>query len=121
MKTIGIIGYGYVGKAMAAFFNKHYYVTSYDPWVVGREYKEAIAGSNVALVCVPTPSKNNRCDTSIVEEVIDWCEADLIIIKSTVEPGTTDRLIEKTGKHIVFSPEYCGESSYWSPRMWTIH
>lgn len=130
-KKIGIVGYGYVGKAMFDFFNSHYNVLVYDinPPVRSRyggtdkvEYydfvatKEQINECDVVLVCLPTPSlENGRCDTSIVEEAVDWIESPLIIIKSTVEPETTDRLRKKTGKRIVFSPEYCGESSYWTP------
>lgn len=35
-------------------------------------------------------------------------------LKSTVPPGTVDRLAEKTGRHICFSPEYVGETR-WHP------
>jgi UDPglucose 6-dehydrogenase len=52
---------------------------------------------------------------SIVEKVVNDLETPIIVMKSTVEPGTTDRLIAETGKHIVFSPEFAGESVYWSP------
>ena len=34
----------------------------------------------------------------------------LIIIRSTIAPGTTDRLCEKYGRNIVFQPEYLGET-----------
>lgn len=47
-----------------------------------------------------------------MKEVINWIESPLILIKSTVSPGTTDHLKSTTGKCIVFSPEYIGESTY---------
>jgi UDPglucose 6-dehydrogenase len=53
---------------------------------------------------------DRTCDTSIVEEAVAWIEAPLIIIRSTVAPGTTDRLREKYNKHVVFQPEYLGET-----------
>jgi UDPglucose 6-dehydrogenase len=60
---------------------------------------------------VPTPTApDGSCDTSIVEEVIEWIESDIIVIRSTVAPGTTDRLRRKTGKRIIFQPEYIGET-----------
>lgn len=59
--------------------------------------------------------EQGACDTSIVEEVLSWVETPLILLRSTVPPGTTDRLMAKTGKNIVFSPEYAGESKYWTP------
>jgi nucleotide sugar dehydrogenase len=123
-RKIGIVGYGYVGKAMASFFENHYQVFIYDPRIEAFEKrsnvtlatKNQINKCDVALVCVPTPSdENGNCDTSIVEDTVRWLTTPLILIKSTVSIGTTDRLKEETGKRIVFSPEYCGESSYWSP------
>jgi len=40
-------------------------------------------------------------------------------LKSTVEIGTTDRLIKTYNKEIVFSPEFAGESKYWTPDGFT--
>ena len=55
-------------------------------------------------------SDDGTCDVSIVESVVEWIESPLIIIRSTVSPGTTDRLMARYGKHIVFQPEYLGET-----------
>lgn len=66
---------------------------------------------NVAFVCVPTPNPDKgMLDTSIVAEVLDWCDCDLIVVRSTVNPGFCDEWSEKTGKRIVFEPEYLGET-----------
>lgn len=113
---IGIIGYGHVGKQVAELFAKESPVI-HDPFL-GMDNKDEINKCDIAIVCVPTNSKlDGSCDTSIVEEVVGWCEAKIILIKSTVPPGTCDRLKE-SGKRIVFSPEYVGESkyahSYWN-------
>jgi UDPglucose 6-dehydrogenase len=60
-----------------------------------------------AFVCVPTPSdEQGRCDTSIVEEVVTWIESEIIVIRSTVPPGTSRMLAERYGKRVVFQPEY---------------
>lgn len=115
---IGIVGYGYVGKLVGDFFTGKHEVRIHDKQL-GKWEQHSQAEINecdVVYVCVPTESNaDGSCNTSIVEEVIDWIGAPLIVIKSTVEPGTTKRLIKKTGKNIVFCPEYAGESSYWSP------
>jgi UDPglucose 6-dehydrogenase len=63
---------------------------------------------------------NGQCDTKIVEATIDWLyeinPKSLILIKSTVEPGTTDKLQKKyPGLSIIFSPEYIGEGKYFTP------
>jgi len=124
-KKIAIVGYGYVGKAMSEFFKNHYEVGVYDVNDVDLKdglvkfSKDEVNKADLALICVPTQQKENgRCDTSIVEDTVSWVNSKLIIIKSTVEVGTTNFLKHKTGKRIVFSPEYCGESSYWSPYLW---
>lgn len=112
-KKIAIIGYGVVGKAMAdVFHNKD--VLVYDKKrPLSNPRKKTIAKCDLAIVCVPTPmSKDGRADISAVEEVVSWLDTPLILIKSTVPPGTTDYLKEKYGKRICFSPEYIGESRY---------
>lgn len=75
--------------------------------------KERVNKCDVTLVAVFTPTKEDgSLDVSIVEEVIDWIETPLIIIKSALHPGTTDKLVEKTGKRIAVSVEYVGEGTY---------
>lgn len=73
--------------------------------------KEAINDCDIVFICVPSPNKDKgRLDTSIVEEVVEWCEAPLIVIRSTVNPGDTERLSNTYNKNIVFQPEYLGET-----------
>lgn len=75
--------------------------------------KAAINGCDIALVAVFTPHKEDgTLDTSIVEETIDWVDTPLILIKSALHPGTTDKLVEKTGKNIAVSVEFIGEGNY---------
>jgi UDPglucose 6-dehydrogenase len=94
---IKIIGYGWVGKAMHTLFPD---ALIHDP-VLGIIAEEKC---DVAFVCVPTPLKDGKLDTSIVEETIANCEEDLIICRSTVMPGTCDKIKLATGKNIVFQP-----------------
>ena len=124
MKKIGIVGYGYVGKAMARLFEKNYQVFVYDvtPGIITESYrhqlvdKEEINKCDLGVICVPTPrGQDGSCDTSYVETVLGWLNTPHILLKSTVAVGTTERLVALTGKKIVFSPEYCGESTYWTP------
>ncbi|MBD0382142.1 hypothetical protein [Paenibacillus sedimenti] len=104
---VGIIGYGHVGKAIHALFPS---AAIYDePMQIGS--KAVVNESDVVFVCVPTPPRQDgTCDTSIVEEVIAWLAAKVIVIRSTVPVGFTDQQKEATGKRIVFQPEYYGET-----------
>lgn len=102
---VGIIGYGWVGKSMHKMFP--------DAVIFNRKEKNyrEINKCDVSFIGVPTPCPDEgRLDTSIVEECIDWCKSDLIVIRSTVNPGDTDGWMLKYGKRIVMQPEYLGET-----------
>lgn len=114
-KTVGIVGYGYVGKAMFNLMSKKYNTIYFDPYVDGSCTKEALNACDIGIVCVMTPQDpvTGACDLSILDSVFLWLDTPLILIKSTVPPGTTDRLKALyPSKHIMFSPEYIGEGDY---------
>jgi len=124
MKKVAIIGYGWVGTAMHKLFPDAFiYSTSLivhngqlvrDPVVFKdkmEEYKKVVNACHVAFICVPTPNhREAELDTSIIEEIIDWCECPLIVIRSTVNPGDCDKWSVRFCKKIVMQPEYLGET-----------
>ena len=112
MKKIGIVGHGYVGKAYNKVFPE---AVIYDePLQIGN--REAINLCDMVIVSVPTePLPDGSLNMSIVEDVVNWIEAPLILIKSALMPGTVDRLVEKTGKNIAVSIEYAGMGKYYVP------
>lgn len=80
-----------------------------EPLGIGSQ--SAVCGSDAAFICVPTSEgADGSCDTSIVEDVMSWLEAKVIIIRSTVPVGFTDSQTSKWGKRVVFQPEYYGET-----------
>lgn len=110
-----IIGYGYVGKAVGEFLKQAYDIVIYDP-ALGYADKEAANAAEFAVVCVPTPmQQGGAVDLSYIEETFSWLATPLIVVKSTIPPGTTATLAEKHGKSICFSPEYIGEGNYPVP------
>ena len=120
--TIGIVGYGHVGRAMHKLFDE-WVKAIYDPFVeipdgVGKS-QVLVNACDLAIVCVMTKENGDgSCDLSIVEETIKWLQAPVILIKSAVVPGTADHLKQLTGKRIVVSPEYFGEWKYFMPEEW---
>lgn len=107
---VGIVGAGVVGTAVQRLCGPE--TVMYDPKPGCPQDKAAINHCDVVFVCVPTPmADDGSCDTSIVEDVVAWIQAPLIILRSTVPPGTTDRLTWELKKHIVFQPEYLGETA----------
>jgi nucleotide sugar dehydrogenase len=126
MKKIAVIGYGYVGKVVADFFKDHFDVVARDidkefVWQGGIRVEHTFSSddwlqvnnADLAVVCVPTPmGSDGSVDLGALESVISKIKTPLILIKSTIPPGTTRRLVERTGKQIVFSPEFIGEGKY---------
>ncbi len=105
-----IVGAGYVGTAMAKIFPDAGFI---DP---ARGHPYTNERYDLAIVCVPSPmNPDGSCDTGIVEYAVKHVDAEYVLVKSTVTPGTCQRLQEETKKRIVFSPEYIGESTYWTP------
>lgn len=112
MKSIAIVGYGVVGQAYHKVFPN---AVIYDPYhPAGKDTtKEQVNACDVAVVAVFTKHlEDGSLDISIVEEVVDWIECPLIIIKSALHPGTTDYLVDKYKKRIAVSVEYVGEGNY---------
>ncbi len=113
--SVAIYGFGYVGKGMQRMFPD---AAIYDPGQGFTDEAGACNRADLHIICVPTPSNEaGECDTRIVEEVVESiAPGELILIKSTVPPGTTHRLAVKgLGRRIVFSPEYMGEGGYYVP------
>lgn len=105
---IAVVGAsGYVGREQVRLFK------DYEPYEYDRSVgtKEGVNECDVAFICVPTPMKEDgSCDISIVKEVLGWLKCPLVIIRSTVEPGTTDILASTYAGDVVFQPEYVGET-----------
>ena len=78
-------------------------------------YFDDINKADIIFVCVPTPKNpDGSCNTSIVESVVSKFENKIIVIKSTVPPGTTEDLQRKypTNKFL-FNPEFLTEAKAW--------
>jgi len=112
---MGIIGYGFVGKAVEQLGTLGQ-VEIYDKYI--QKYSDnwlKVINQDFVFVCVPTNLKDSKLDTSIIDEVaLLWGKRtnmeSILIIKSTVPVGTVDRLqrLLKTDR-IVFNPEFLTE------------
>jgi len=106
-----IIGYGVVGKHIYEEF-KTLTPDIYDPYLPEYSVKQS-KKYDFAFICVPTEMlPGGSCDISIVRKAVMEADAEIIVIKSTVSPGTTDQLTAMSGKKIVFSPEHYGATQH---------
>ncbi|HHE76759.1 MAG TPA: UDP-glucose/GDP-mannose dehydrogenase family protein [Candidatus Parcubacteria bacterium] len=111
---IGIIGVGMVGGALKKYFEKQgRELLLYDP---GKKLGnlEEINLANVVFICVPTPfDKDKGFNLSYVEESCRNLNGEkIIVVKSTVIPGSIDALQEKHPQHkFLFNPEFLTEAT----------
>jgi len=107
---ICVIGVGMVGTQVKSWFKD---VLTYDTNKQSNTWEECLQ-ADCFFVCVPTPYKENKeYDLSILEETIAKIpEGKIIVIKSTVNPGTTDYFQTKyPNKKFLFNPEFLTELS----------
>jgi len=113
---IGIIGQGFVGNAIYQKFKQYFKILTYDlDSTKCNSNEQSTMTQDIVFVCLPTPMDEvGRCNTNLVESTIQkihsYGKAKTVVIKSTVSPGTTQRLNEKfDGLDIVFNPEFLTE------------
>ena len=112
--TVGVVGLGSVGDAAFTTFSNHFHTVGYD--VDGRgDWKEILA-SDVAIVCVPTnAASDGQLDMTHVMDVAhklaEHSFTGLIIIKSTLQPGTMDAINERYPQlRAAYAPEFLREN-----------
>ena len=123
---IGIVGYGIVGQAVAHGFSRpeirdNYEILFYDKYRKSGPLAKVIKDSEYIFICLPTPMQDDErgIDLSIikqsVKEIARYARGTdkIIIIKSTVVPGTTAALEkEYSDCQFCFNPEFLTEENY---------
>jgi len=123
--SVGIIGIGMVGRELERYFREilgyergaDLFLYDIDP---KKAYADDVGRGEIIFVCVPTPrAHDGSCNTSAVESVVASIESPrIVVIKSTVPPGTTERLQKKYPQHkMLFNPEFLTESQAWYDMM----
>lgn len=117
---LGIVGYGIVGQAVEYGFKKEP-IFIYDKFKDFLTLEEVCKNSEFIFLAVPTPmtADYTGIDLSIVNDTVAEI-ANLIkgtdkilVIKSTVIPGTTLRLTkEHPGVNLAFNPEFLTEANF---------
>lgn len=113
MDTVGIIGLGFVGGAIErSFQEKNINLRIYDKYRKIGSLGQCLE-SNLLFLCLPTQFDEGLGEYN-KQAIYETCEvlqnsnyAGLVIIKSTVEPGTTVSLSQKyPGLAFIHNPEF---------------
>lgn len=109
---VGIIGLGYVGGAVRYWFEKKnnpkadlFFYDKYKKIGSVREVNKA----DIIFVCVPTPYDKRRGydDSAVSESLKNLKSPKIVVLKSTIIPGSTEKFQKKFPKHkILFNPEF---------------
>ena len=122
---IGIIGLGYVGKAIKNCFISKYDLYTFDinKNCTEKNLDSLIKKSNIIFICLPTPmKKDGTCNTDIINGVLneinniivdnDLNRDKTVVIKSTIIPGSSRKFSDKYEElNIVFNPEFLTEAN----------
>ena len=112
---IGIVGYGFVGKAVDYGFKRNIEKIIIDPKLDTSISNLKSHNPEFIFICVPTPMNlDGDQDSSIIEKVLaeinkDYSES-VVIVKSTVLPSIIEKL-SKSHKHFVYNPEFLREKT----------
>jgi len=115
---IGVIGQGFVGNALYQKFKNYYDIKTYDlDESKCNSTEQEVFDCEIVFVCLPTPmSLDGSCFTGIVRSTLAALNANnktkIVIIKSTIPPGTTEKFNNNYGNiNIVFNPEFLTEAN----------
>ena len=107
---IGIAGVGVIGGALQRWFaqNTEHELKLYDP---PRGLDDDLSKCDAVFICVPVPTVGRAQDLGIVEEILKSCthSKQRIFVRSTVLPGTCDRLARKYTRQVYAMPEFLTE------------
>src|SRR5690348_4779280 len=99
---VRVVGYGVVGQRLAKVFRSasgNSDLVIYDKFVKGMNNprrRTEVQRCDLVFIAVSTPEGfDGACDLRAIEEVVSWVKP-VMCIKSTVPPGTVDRL---AGQH----------------------
>lgn len=118
---IGIVGLGMVGSPLRRWFQEKLgyrrgsELFCYDA-DVKRGFTDDVNRADVIFVAVPTPSGvDGSCDISILKSVVKHIKnGKVIVVKSTVAPGTVYELQKRyPKKRLIFNPEFLTEAQVW--------
>ena len=106
MLGIGIVGYGVVGEATVRLLREKQNISILDPEI---GHADDITNCDIIFICINEKSHTMENLNKLVDQIVIRNKKALIVIRTTVIPGTTDRLTKRHKREFVFMPEFLRE------------
>lgn len=106
---IGIIGMGFVGKAVAASYEPEQILVNDPIYPASVSVEELKERCNAIYIAVPTPqAESGKCDTSILESVVESLKGytGVVISKCTASPRLYQHIEATSGLKFAHVPEF---------------
>ncbi len=110
---LGIVGYGFVGKATDWGFNKNTNKFLVDPILNTTIDDLQKFNPEITFICVPTPmgqdgTQDSKIIESVIKELAEKCPETIIVVKSTVLPPVLQKL-KSISSNLIYNPEFLRE------------
>ncbi len=119
LKSIGYVGYGFVGKACHKAFEHNSEAIIVDPKHSETTWEEfSLYQPRLTFVCLPAPTlEDGSVDASLIYDVfqkfVDMKYTGIIVLKSTLPPAIVHDIYSKfMPLRYVYSPEFLREASW---------
>ena len=113
MITVGIVGCGYVGGALKVWLeenNPSVKILVSDP---PKGMNDDLSTSDIVFVSLHVPTEEDGSqDLTLMTGLIKKLPDVPVFVRTTILPGTSERLSKETGHKVYFMPEFLTERTY---------
>jgi len=106
---IGIIGYGVIGSTFAEWvkWHTHCKLVISDP---PKGINDDLTGCNIFFIGIHVPTEvDGTQDLTLMKDIIKGLPEGPVVIRTTILPGTADKLTKELGREVLFMPEFLTE------------
>ena len=113
MINVGIIGCGFVGGALKDWLehnNPECKLFISDP---PKGYNDDLSGIDIAFLQIHVPTEDDGTqDLTLMKQLITNLPDVPVFVRTTILPGTSDRLSKETGHQVCYMPEFLTERTF---------
>ena len=113
MINVGIIGCGFVGGALKDWLEHNnpeckLFIT--DP---AKGYNDDLSNVDIAFLQIHVPTEDDGTqDLTLMKELIEKLPDVPVFVRTTILPGTSERLSKETGHQVCYMPEFLTERTF---------